>query len=163
MAASTRLTCVFGSAPNSVAAPENSLDFETTWACTSRPRMISQLPVRPSMSVPLAVIRSFPRKSIVGATPCGRPLSCDGPRATTWGRPYVDGPGLQSVSRYVEMPVAGEDAGFPFVGIERRGQLEMRGRAAQLRAGVRADVPVAAPAAHLEAGPAAGAGGIAGG
>jgi hypothetical protein len=27
MAASTRLTCVFGSAPNAVAAPENSFDL----------------------------------------------------------------------------------------------------------------------------------------
>jgi len=31
-AASTGETCVFGSAPKSVAAPENSLAFEITWA-----------------------------------------------------------------------------------------------------------------------------------
>src|SRR5688572_28284820 len=47
--ASTRLTWVFGSAPNSVAAPENSLDLEITWAWTSRPRMTSHLPVLPSI------------------------------------------------------------------------------------------------------------------
>src|SRR5688500_6879259 len=47
--ASTRLTWVFGSAPNSVAAPENSLDFEITCAWTSRPRMTSHLPVLPSI------------------------------------------------------------------------------------------------------------------
>src|SRR5689334_6797198 len=47
--ASTRLTWVFGSAPNSVAAPENSFDFEITWAWTSRPRMTSHLPVLPSI------------------------------------------------------------------------------------------------------------------
>ena len=32
IAASTRLTCVFGSAPNAVAAPEKSLALETTCA-----------------------------------------------------------------------------------------------------------------------------------
>src|SRR5690348_12454909 len=47
--ASTRLTWVFGSAPNAVAAPENSFDFEITWAWTSRPRMTSHLPVLPSI------------------------------------------------------------------------------------------------------------------
>ncbi len=40
---------MFGSAPNVVEAPENSLDSEITWAWTSRPRMISHLPVRPSI------------------------------------------------------------------------------------------------------------------
>jgi hypothetical protein len=31
-AASTKLTCVFGSAPNFVGDDENSLEFDTTWA-----------------------------------------------------------------------------------------------------------------------------------
>src|SRR4051812_27064932 len=47
--ASTRLTWVFGSAPKAVAAPENSFEFEITWAWTSRPRMTSHLPVLPSI------------------------------------------------------------------------------------------------------------------
>src|SRR6201999_2112723 len=47
--ASTRLTWVFGSAADLVAAPENSLEFEITWAWTSRPRMTSHLPVLPSI------------------------------------------------------------------------------------------------------------------
>ena len=44
-AASTKLTWVLGSAPNSVAAPENSLALEMTWAWTSRPSTISQAAV----------------------------------------------------------------------------------------------------------------------
>ena len=47
IAASTRLTCEFGSPPNSVEAPENSLDFEVTCACTSMPMITSQSPVAP--------------------------------------------------------------------------------------------------------------------
>src|SRR5690606_18157845 len=42
-------TCVFGSAPNSVAAPENSLALDVTWAWTSRPITTSQSPVAPLM------------------------------------------------------------------------------------------------------------------
>ena len=47
IAASTRLTWVFGSAPKSVAAPENSFDFVVAWACTSSPITTSHSPVRP--------------------------------------------------------------------------------------------------------------------
>src|SRR5881394_1180625 len=47
IAASTRLTCVFGSAPKAVAAPEKSLALETTWAWTSRPTTTSHSPVSP--------------------------------------------------------------------------------------------------------------------
>ena len=36
-AASTKLTCVFGSEPNFVGEVENNLDSDNTWACTSRP------------------------------------------------------------------------------------------------------------------------------
>ena len=49
IAASTRLTCVFGSAPNAVAAPEKSLALETTCAWTSRPITTSHSPVSPLM------------------------------------------------------------------------------------------------------------------
>ncbi len=40
-AASTKETCEFGSAPKSVAAPENSFALEMTWAWTSRPTTTS--------------------------------------------------------------------------------------------------------------------------
>ena len=43
MPASTKLTCALGSAPNSVDAPENSLDLESTWAWTSMPITISHV------------------------------------------------------------------------------------------------------------------------
>ena len=50
MAASTRLTCVFGSAPNAVAAPEKSLDaVAVICAWTSSPTTTSQSPVLPLM------------------------------------------------------------------------------------------------------------------
>src|SRR3954469_11416302 len=49
-AASTVETCVFASAPNPVAAPENSFARAVTWAWTSRPMTISQEPVRPSIN-----------------------------------------------------------------------------------------------------------------
>ena len=48
IAASTRLTCVLGSAPKSVAAPENNFDWVAViWAWTSRPTTTSQSPVSP--------------------------------------------------------------------------------------------------------------------
>ena len=42
-------TCVFGSAPNAVAAPEKSLAFDVTCAWVSMPITISQSPVAPLM------------------------------------------------------------------------------------------------------------------
>ena len=42
-------TCVFGSAPNAVAAPENSMALEVTCAWTSRPITTSHSPVSPLM------------------------------------------------------------------------------------------------------------------
>src|SRR3954464_5689637 len=48
LAASTRLTCVLGSAPNAVAAPENSLALlAVICAWTSRPTTTSHSPVPP--------------------------------------------------------------------------------------------------------------------
>src|SRR3954468_473430 len=48
IAASTRLTCVFGSAPNAVAAPEKSLDaVAVICAWTSSPTTTSHSPVAP--------------------------------------------------------------------------------------------------------------------
>src|SRR5690606_16072200 len=58
IAASTRLTWLFGSAPNAAEAPENSLALEVTCACTSRPMTTSQVPVRPSISNPLMLLFS---------------------------------------------------------------------------------------------------------
>ena len=49
IAASTRLTLVLGAAPKAVEAPEKSLAFELTWACTSSPITISQSPLAPAM------------------------------------------------------------------------------------------------------------------
>jgi hypothetical protein len=50
IAASTSETWEFGSPPNSVDAPENSFEFEVTWAWTSIPITISQSPVAPLIS-----------------------------------------------------------------------------------------------------------------
>src|SRR3954469_6749660 len=50
IAASTSETWLFGSPPNSVEAPENSFEFEVTWAWTSSPITISQSPVAPLIS-----------------------------------------------------------------------------------------------------------------
>ena len=47
MAASTRLTWLFGSAPKAVAAPEKSFDWVMTWAWTSSPITTSHSPVAP--------------------------------------------------------------------------------------------------------------------
>src|SRR6185369_3112914 len=49
--ASTSETCVFGSPPKAVDAPENSFDFEVTWAWTSMPMTTSQSPVAPLISL----------------------------------------------------------------------------------------------------------------
>src|SRR5688572_539929 len=72
IAASTRLTCSFGPAPNPTAAPENSLALEATWAWTSRPRTISHGPVRPWISLVFAV-------SLMGVSliPLGREVKRD--------------------------------------------------------------------------------------
>ena len=50
MAASTKDTWLFGSAPKPVEAPENSFDFDDTWAWISMPTTISQSPVAPATS-----------------------------------------------------------------------------------------------------------------
>ena len=50
-AASTSDTWLFGSAPKAVEAPEKSLEWEITWACTSRPITTSQVPL--SLSIRL--------------------------------------------------------------------------------------------------------------
>ncbi len=55
IAASTSDTCEFGSPPNAVDAPENSLEREVTWAWTSSPTITSQSPVAPLMSFDVAL------------------------------------------------------------------------------------------------------------
>src|SRR5437879_6682101 len=52
IAASTSETWLLGSPPNSVDAPENSFDFEVTWAWISMPITTSQSPVWPLISFP---------------------------------------------------------------------------------------------------------------
>src|SRR5258705_7508939 len=54
MAASTSETWLLGSPPNSVEAPENSFEFEVTWAWISMPMTTSQSPVAPFISFELA-------------------------------------------------------------------------------------------------------------
>src|SRR5450759_4595065 len=51
IAASTSETWLLGAPPNSAEAPENSFDFEVTWACTSMPMTTSQSPVEPLRSL----------------------------------------------------------------------------------------------------------------
>ena len=51
MPASMKETWLLGSAPNSVEAPENSLDLDRTWAWTSMPITTSQSPVWPLMQL----------------------------------------------------------------------------------------------------------------
>src|SRR5258708_1976650 len=50
IAASTNETWLLGSPPNSVEAPENSFEFEVTWAWISSPMTTSQSPVAPLIS-----------------------------------------------------------------------------------------------------------------
>src|SRR5437867_2589234 len=52
IAASTSETWLFGSPPNSVEAPENSFEFEVTWAWISIPITSSQSPVWPLINFP---------------------------------------------------------------------------------------------------------------
>ena len=59
IAASTSETWVFGSPPNSVEAPENSFEFEVTWAWTSSPITISQSPVAPLISFAVVALMRF--------------------------------------------------------------------------------------------------------
>jgi hypothetical protein len=59
MAASTRLTCSFGSPPKAAEAPEKSFDSEATWAWTSRPITTSQSAVAPGIRFFGSVSRVF--------------------------------------------------------------------------------------------------------
>ena len=56
IAASTSETWLLGSPPKAVEAPENSFEFDVTWAWTSMPITISQSPVAPLISLPLAAV-----------------------------------------------------------------------------------------------------------
>jgi hypothetical protein len=51
IAASTSETWLLGSPPNAVEAPENSFEFEVTWAWISMPITTSQSPVEPLISL----------------------------------------------------------------------------------------------------------------
>src|SRR5256885_15569402 len=69
IAASTSETWVFGSPPNSVAAPENSFDFEVTWAWTSSPITISQSPVAPLINFVAGAAPGFYSLAVWGGGP----------------------------------------------------------------------------------------------
>src|ERR1700681_131073 len=56
IAASTSETWELGSPPNSVEAPENSFEFEVTWAWASMPMTTSQSPVEPLISFELVAL-----------------------------------------------------------------------------------------------------------
>src|SRR5690242_20591916 len=82
--ASTSETWLFGSPPNAVEAPENSFEFEVTWAWISMPITTSQSPVCPLISLPLVTVilvnpcsarrRSAPtRPPVHPSPPAGRP------------------------------------------------------------------------------------------
>src|SRR5205814_7656152 len=59
-AASMADTCVFGSAPNAVAAPENNFDLATICAWVSRPMTTSHFPVLPSINAVTGLLPSLP-------------------------------------------------------------------------------------------------------
>src|SRR6476620_4566843 len=85
IAASTSETWLFGSPPNAVDAPENSFEFEVTWAWTSMPITTSQLPVEPLISLPLvAVIAVLLRRA---------PRRCDPTRLQAYPSPPAGQPG----------------------------------------------------------------------
>src|ERR1700729_1542998 len=67
IAASTSETWLLGSPPNSVEAPENSFEFEVTWAWTSMPITTSQSPVVPLISLLTAAL--MPLLSRAAQTP----------------------------------------------------------------------------------------------
>src|SRR5689334_7908967 len=56
IAASTSETWVLGSPPKAVDAPENSFEFEVTWAWISMPITTSQSPVEPLISLPVVAV-----------------------------------------------------------------------------------------------------------
>src|SRR5450631_4409716 len=59
IAASTSDTWLLGAPPNSVEAPENSFEFEVTWAWTSSPITISHSPVEPFISFEFFALMRF--------------------------------------------------------------------------------------------------------
>ena len=82
IAASTSETWLFGSPPNSVEAPENSFEFEVTWAWTSRPITISQSPVAPLISLLTAALMLLLSRA-AQTTICSHSVS-SAPVATGW-------------------------------------------------------------------------------
>ena len=59
MATSTSETWLLGSPPKAVEAPENSFDFDVTWAWISIPITTSQSPVAPFISLPLVAVMAL--------------------------------------------------------------------------------------------------------
>src|SRR5579863_3112267 len=80
MPASTNETWALGSAPNSVEAPENSLDLDRTWACTSRPITTSHSPVWPLMNLDVGDLDAMDLDSCALMPPSTSWQVCDGTR-----------------------------------------------------------------------------------
>src|SRR5262245_4266856 len=94
MAASTRETWVLGAARNPVAAPENNLAFEATWAWTSRPMTMSHSPRPPAMAVSA---RAFRSSAMLGSMPY---LARDGA-----ARPCLEGSGHVGQAAWLHLPI----------------------------------------------------------
>src|SRR5438128_6678093 len=70
IAASTSETWLLGSPPKAVEAPENSFEFEVTWAWTSIPITTSQSPVEPLINL-WGVVGAFMGARCSGSTISG--------------------------------------------------------------------------------------------
>src|SRR3981189_3343818 len=73
IAASTSETWLLGSPPNSVEAPENSFEFEVSWAWTSMPITTSQSPVWPLISFELVALMVDPQAARRPSAPIRSP------------------------------------------------------------------------------------------
>ena len=90
IAASTKLTCALGSAPNSADAPENNFAFDVTCACTSMPMTTSHLPVTPSSKGPVSVREVTKAVFMVQFLRLGRGLYRRAPTAQSAAAPPFD-------------------------------------------------------------------------
>ena len=90
---------MFGAAPKAVEAPENSLAFEVTWACTSSPITISQSPVAPAIVLGSGSVYSSSAIAHPSRCKSGRRSSAAlGPAASAAPRQGADGPPFRTVS-----------------------------------------------------------------
>src|SRR5437868_6297314 len=102
MPASTKDTCEFGSAPNSVEAPENSLDLDRTWAWTSRPITTSQSPVCPLINLDGIDLDTG---ALMGTSTSWR-VCAENRRPARWQGPHATPYPRRTPCRSVEAPAA---------------------------------------------------------